>query len=93
MHYAHTLEGRPPEDWEALEDHLHLVAEGKESGFSGAAGFADAFGAHEWGRLLGLWHDLGKYSPEFQAYLRSSNGLVPEKTTEVLVVTRAFGFC
>lgn len=27
--------------------------------------------ANEWGRLLGLWHDLGKFSPEWQAYLKA----------------------
>lgn len=64
--YAHTLEGRPPKDWEPLERHLQDVAE-----LAGA--FADAFGAQEWGRLAGLWHDLGKYSREFQAKLRGEH--------------------
>ncbi len=63
--YAHTLEGRPPEDWEPLERHLQEVAEM-------AGDFASAFGAREWGRLAGLWHDLGKYSREFQDYLTDS---------------------
>lgn len=67
--FAHTLEGRPPEEWEPLEDHLRLVAGGNDQ-FPGAAGFAAEFGAADWGRLMGLWHDLGKYSAEFQAYLR-----------------------
>lgn len=62
MFYAHTTtDGRP---WEPLEDHLHEVAEL-------AGKFADAFGAKEWGHLAGLWHDLGKYSREFQAYLKA----------------------
>lgn len=61
-YFAHTLEGRPPEDWEPLEDHLREVAEV-------AGDFAAAFGAKEWGYLAGLWHDLGKYLPEFQAKL------------------------
>lgn len=30
------------------------------------------FGAGEWGRLAGLWHDLGKYRPGFQAYIRQT---------------------
>lgn len=63
--YAHSFEGRPPERWEPLEDHLHAVARL-------AAEFAGAFGAEEWGRLAGLWHDLGKYRPEFQARLLGS---------------------
>ena len=35
-----------------------------------AAGFADAFGAADLARWLGLWHDLGKFHPDFQAYLQ-----------------------
>lgn len=27
--------------------------------------------AHQWGYLTGLWHDLGKFAPEWQAYLAS----------------------
>ncbi|MCG3125530.1 MAG: hypothetical protein CHACPFDD_00354 [Phycisphaerae bacterium] len=69
--YTHAS---PPTEWEPLADHLRLVAEGHEL-FPGAAGFAAAFGAAEWGRLAGLWHDIGKYSAEFQAYLRSASEL------------------
>ncbi|QEH32074.1 DEAD/DEAH box helicase [Aquisphaera giovannonii] len=62
--YAHSLPDRPSEDWHSLEDHLLGTARLAE-------GFASAFGAGEWGRLAGLWHDLGKYSEAFQGYLRS----------------------
>lgn len=31
-----------------------------------AARFASALGSAEWGRLAGLWHDLGKYRGEFR---------------------------
>lgn len=66
--YAHTRtrpDGSPaPEsEWEHLAVHLREVAEL-------AAEFASAFGARDWGYLAGLWHDLGKYSREFQAKLR-----------------------
>lgn len=37
-----------------------------------ASGFAAAFDSEEWGRLAGLWHDLGKYRPEFQRRIRGS---------------------
>lgn len=66
--YAHTVtnsDGTPDSDrsqWQPLADHLDQVA-------FWAATFADAFGAADWARLAGLWHDLGKYSPKFQAYL------------------------
>jgi CRISPR-associated endonuclease/helicase Cas3 len=53
--YAHTLPNRPEAEWEPLEVHLKEVAKM-------AGKFADAFGAKKWGRLTGVWHDLGKYS-------------------------------
>ena len=43
-----------------LENHLREVAMGAER-------FAENFGSQDWGFLAGLWHDLGKYSAEFQA--------------------------
>jgi CRISPR-associated endonuclease/helicase Cas3 len=65
MFYAHSKEGCPPDRWHPLDEHLKKVAELARS-------FAEAFGAGEWGYLAGLWHDLGKYSQEFQKRLRSS---------------------
>ncbi|UUO04505.1 CRISPR-associated helicase Cas3' [Blastopirellula sp. J2-11] len=73
MYYAHT-QGNGPEDWEPLEEHLRLVALGDDQ-FPGAAGFAKKFGAADFGELLGWWHDLGKFAPQFQGYLRQQNGL------------------
>lgn len=66
--YAHTRCGRPPSEWEPLEEHLARVRDQ-------AGKFADAFGAKAWGELAGWWHDLGKYQPAFQAYLVRSNGI------------------
>lgn len=51
-----------------LRDHLLGTA-------AKAANFAAAFGCGEWGYLAGLWHDIGKYSPEFQRYVRAASGL------------------
>jgi len=45
-----------------LREHLDGVA-------ARAGDFAAKWGKREYGRIAGLWHDLGKYSPEFQAYL------------------------
>jgi CRISPR-associated endonuclease/helicase Cas3 len=59
--FAHTTtDGRP---WEPLETHLREVAKL-------AGEFAEAFGAKDWGHLAGLWHDLGKYLPDFQKRIR-----------------------
>jgi CRISPR-associated endonuclease/helicase Cas3 len=37
---------------------------------AGAAANAAHFGGEDWARLAGLWHDLGKYRPGFQRYIR-----------------------
>lgn len=40
--------------------------------------FASVFGAAGWGKLLGAWHDIGKYSKKgFQPYIRSVSGMNP----------------
>jgi len=65
--YAHSKEGRSPEEWQPLEVHLRNVADM-------AAEFAKPFGGDQWAYLAGLWHDLGKYSDAFQAKLHAENG-------------------
>ena len=45
--------------YESVRQHLQEVADM-------AKGFADAFGAGEWAYYAGLYHDIGKYSKEFQ---------------------------
>lgn len=62
MLYARTVEGRPKRAWQKLSDHLDQVAKR-------ASAFAEGFGSRDWGYCAGLWHDLGKYSSEFQARL------------------------
>ena len=63
--YAHTLPGQPQSAWETLDAHAGNVARR-------ARDFAAAFGAADWGELLGLWHDLGKRSDAFQQYIRAT---------------------
>jgi CRISPR-associated endonuclease/helicase Cas3 len=65
LFFAHTRAGQPVETWQPLRDHLEGVAELAEQR-------ASSFDAGAWGRLAGLWHDLGKYSAAFQTYLRSA---------------------
>lgn len=65
--YAHSLPDQPREQWELLRDHLAAVS-------IEAGEFADRFGAGEWGRLLGKWHDLGKASEAFQRYIGGPDG-------------------
>lgn len=66
-HYAHSLKEKQPGDWQSLEEHLLNVAKLAEE-------FAKPFGGEAWARLAGLWHDLGKYSNEFQKMLLHANG-------------------
>ena len=54
---------RPPHD---LDEHLRAVG-------ALAAHFANRCGA-EWAHLAGRWHDLGKYRPRFQRYIRQASG-------------------
>ena len=63
--FAHSE--NPHGEWHELIDHLEGVAER-------AREFADALGAPEYGYLLGLWHDVGKFHPQFQEYL---HGRIP----------------
>ncbi|MEM9941299.1 MAG: CRISPR-associated helicase Cas3' [Planctomycetota bacterium] len=68
MHFAHSLENQPPENWEQMHEHEELVAQYCRE-------FLTRINAEwePWGELLGRWHDLGKYSNEFQTYLHKSN--------------------
>lgn len=52
-----------------LEDHLIGVSRL-------AQGFAKKIGLETQGELIGLLHDLGKYSKDFQDYLKSAVGLI-----------------
>lgn len=61
---AHTDPETPERPVHALDAHLKGVGDR-------ARAFADLFGGGEWAGLAGLWHDLGKYHPEFQKYLRN----------------------
>ncbi len=50
-----------------LTEHLSSTAEM-------AASFAVPFSSEEWARLCGLWHDLGKFTPDWQNKIRQGTG-------------------
>ncbi|GMT48330.1 MAG: hypothetical protein IEMM0007_1896 [bacterium] len=52
-YYAHSVDGRPTDEWQPLDEHLKGTAEL-------ARQFAEEFGSGERAYLAGLWHDLGK---------------------------------
>jgi CRISPR-associated endonuclease/helicase Cas3 len=67
VYYAHSTSRPDRADWQPLCAHLQNVA-------NLARDRAAKFGAGEWGYVLGLWHDLGKYDPDFQDYLTAVGG-------------------
>lgn len=97
QYYAHSLEGKGPEEWEPLftpfgdavnecrgrdcercesfdPHHGHLNKVARWTAKFAAEMFPpgpDRDAAYEWGYLAGLWHDLGKFAPEWQQYLTS----------------------
>ena len=54
-----------------LEEHLRGVGDL-------AGEFASTFGYADWGKLAGIWHDLGKYSVAFQGYIARGNEIVAQ---------------
>jgi len=58
-----------------LAEHLNGVARLAED-------FAHDFGSADWARVAGVWHDLGKYSKEFQRRIKSISGYDPEAHLE-----------
>jgi len=67
-YYAHSLEGKPPSDWQPLEEHLKNVAKKAEK-------CAVKFQSADWAWNAAWLHDLGKAADEFQAYLLRENSL------------------
>ncbi len=68
-----------------LCEHLRVVARL-------AAEFAEPFASGEWARAAGLWHDLGKNSPDFQRkLLGDSRDRVDHKHAGAIHATQALG--
>lgn len=56
---------------QSVEEHLSGTATLNEK-------FASVFGAGTWGKLIGLGHDIGKFTEnEFQPYIRDRSGMYP----------------
>lgn len=80
MYYSHK---RETGELEPLIDHLNDTAQR-------AARFAQPFGAAEYARMLGLAHDIGKYSKEYQDRLMR-NGLSVDHSTAGMQALQNFG--
>ncbi len=61
-YYAHSTDSLDKAQWQKLSEHLTKVAEKSQA-------FSAVFGAGEWGRLAGLFHDAGKATPAFMERL------------------------
>jgi CRISPR-associated endonuclease/helicase Cas3 len=101
---AHTPSKLRPDHWHSLPLHLKAVAEyaGRAAAaafqFSGVGGVAESLA-----RYLGLRHDLGKFTEEFQTYLwechlatqkkgpRPQKGSAPHKQAGALAATQEAG--
>jgi CRISPR-associated endonuclease/helicase Cas3 len=69
--YAHSIPEKPVETWQPLEEHLRNVAEK-------AFELAIPFCGGNLARLLGRYHDVGKGSLSWQAYLRKANEIADD---------------
>ena len=58
-----------------LDEHLRGVGQRAEE-------YAHVFGSGDWAQVAGLWHDLGKYSMEFQRRIKSVSGYDAEAHLE-----------
>ena len=70
---------KTPEDWQPLahvadDGRVHPLAEHLYGTAERAEQFAAEFGCAGWGYLAGLWHDMGKYSPDFQRKIHAAAG-------------------
>lgn len=74
VYYAHTRENCPESEWQLLEKHINEVA-------TLAGYFANKFDAKNWGIVVGLLHDLGKYQNEFQERIRGKKIRIDHATS------------
>ena len=74
--FAHTVTGQPSSAWQPLDEHLCAVG-------SCTQRICAFFEAGDLGEIAGRWHDLGKYAPDFDAYLQQDNDASNERRGRV----------
>ncbi len=82
-YYAHSHDETEKSNWHLLSD--HLVNTGDKAG-----SFLRIVGGEELGRVIGLLHDLGKYSPEFQDRLAGSPASVNHSTAGAKIAVERY---
>ena len=80
MHYAHSTGESGRADWQLLNEHLLAVAQLAQQ-------FGEPIGIGRAARLAGLLHDLGKYTPAFQARLDGAEERVDHSTAGAVIAT------
>ena len=83
MYYAHSTQNPDKSDWQPLKDHLRNVAILSKD-------FASDFNAGDLAYISGLFHDLGKYSYDFQNRLEGKNIRVDHSTAGAKEVRTLF---
>lgn len=87
--YAHTLESCPPSQWEPLYTQGHVLGHAEKTAalcerfcrdLSKDSELRDWLGSI--GRMLGMYHDMGKASDEFQQYLLDSAAKRPVQSVD-----------
>ncbi|HXG23932.1 MAG TPA: CRISPR-associated helicase Cas3' [Chthonomonadales bacterium] len=74
--YAHTPPKEDPKRWHLLTEHLDAVAKK-------AREFAEPFGLGDLAYVVGLLHDVGKFSKRFQQYLQQCHAAQTERTARL----------
>ena len=81
--HAHSANGDG--HWHDLAEHLRAVAELAQE-------FSRRFGGGEAAYYAGLWHDIGKFDPEFQQYLSGERRRGPDhKAAGTMLACRRLG--
>lgn len=82
-YFAHSARESDGE-WHRLKDHLEATGQM-------AARFLADVGWQDVGRAIGLLHDIGKYTAEFQDRLKGSHKLVNHSTAGAEIASRHYG--
>jgi CRISPR-associated endonuclease cas3-HD len=86
IYYAHSGARSDHADWQSLQSHGYKVGEI-------AAAFAAAFGAEQIARYTGQLHDLGKYTPEFNAHLHGGPRVDHATAGAKIAIGKLMAFC
>ncbi len=83
-YYAHSKPNQPEHTWHLLREHLIHTAQKAQIS-------ADKFDAASLGYVIGLLHDIGKYSDEFQRRIRGEKIKVDHSTAGAVESCELYG--